>query len=242
MKLDPRSKMIMVICLSGLALMYDRPAQLLLLLAVTLVLLGIFQFNIRMMGGYLRPFLSLLLILFLIQTIFTPGGKVWLAIGSLSLISSAGLIAGATVVLRIVVVAAAAMLFTTFRSRDFILGLVQWKVPYEIAFMVSIALRFLPLFRDELLNVVTAIQLRGVELKKIPWGQKISMYRALIFPVVYRTMLKAQQLAIVMETRGFRAYPQRTYLRRLEFNGYDYLIMFISLVLTTGLAYWHVGC
>jgi len=34
--------------------------------------------------------------------------------------------------------------------------------------------------------VVTAVQLRGVELKKVPWGQKIDLFRRLFFPVVYR--------------------------------------------------------
>ena len=63
----------------------------------------------------------------------------------------------------------------TFSSRDFILGLVQWKVPYEPAFMVFIALRFLPVFRDELVKVVTAVQLREADLEKVPWRQKIAM-------------------------------------------------------------------
>jgi energy-coupling factor transport system permease protein len=42
------------------------------------------------------------------------------------------------------------------------------RIPYEIAFMVSVAIRFLPLLTDEIKNVVTAVQLRGIELDKIP--------------------------------------------------------------------------
>lgn len=168
MKLDPRTKMVMVICLSSLALLYNTPGRLLLLLAVTVALLLIFRFELSAIGAYLKPFLSLMLFLFVIQCIFSPAGKVLLAVGPVSLITTGGLLTGAGVVLRIVVVTAAAMLLATFSARDFILGLVQWKVPYELAFMVFIALRFLPVFRDELVNVVTAVQLRGVELKKVP--------------------------------------------------------------------------
>jgi energy-coupling factor transport system permease protein len=138
----------------------------------------------------------------------------------------------AAVVLRIVVVTAAAMLLATFNARDFILGLVQWKVPYELAFMVFIALRFLPVFRDELVNVVTAVQLRGIDLKKVPWGQKIAMYRRLLFPVIYGAMLKAQRLAVSMEARGFRVYPRRTYLRRLNFRFVDYMVLVIFPLIT----------
>ncbi len=229
MMLDPRTKMVMVICLTSVALVYNRPGPLLLLFAVTVVLLVLFHFRISAIGGYLKPFFSLMLFLFVIQSIFSPGSEVLLAIGSVSLITTEGLIMGASVVLRITVVIAAAMLLTTFSSRDFVLGLVQWRVPYELAFMVSIALRFLPIFRDEFINVVTAVQLRGVELKKIPWGQKLAMYRRLALPIVYGAMLKAQQLAIAMETRGFRAYPRRTYLRRLQFYWADYVVMTIFL-------------
>lgn len=227
MKIDPRTKMVMVFCLSTLALIYNTPVQLFLLLAVTLVLLLIFRFEPGTVWEYLKPFLYLMLFLFVVQCIFSPAGKVLLTVGPVHLITTGGLISGASVVLRIVVVTAAAMLFTTFGSRDFVLGLVQWKIPYELAFMVSIALRFLPVFRDEMINTVTAVQLRGVELKKVPWGQKIAMYRRLFFPVVYGVMLKAKQLSVAMEARGFRAYPRRSYHRRLNLGFADYVVMLV---------------
>ncbi len=232
MKLDPRTKMVMTMCISTLAIIYNTPDRLALLLAVTVLILAIFHFDPGSVLGYLKPFLSLMIILFVIQCVFTRGGEVLLAAGPVPLVTSKGLLIGAGVVLRIAVVIAAALLLTTFSSRDFVLGLVQWKVPYELAFMVSIAMRFLPLIRDEMINVVTAVQLRGVKLKKAPWGQKISLCRLLLFPVVYGTMLKAQQLAVAMESRGFRAYPRRTYLRRLEFNHADYILMLIFLAVT----------
>lgn len=232
MKLDPRAKMVMALCLSGLALVYNSPLHLLLLLAVTVALLLSFRFELSAIGSYLKPFLSLMLFLFLIQCLFSPSGRVLLAVGTLPLVTTGGLLTGAGVVLRIVVVTAAAMLLATFSSRDFILGLVQWKVPYELAFMVFIALRFLPVFRDELVNVVTAVQLRGVDLEKVPWGQKIAMYSRLLFPVIYGAMLKAQRLAVSMESRGFRVYPRRTYLRRLNFRFVDYMVMLVFPVIT----------
>ena len=241
MKLDPRTKMVMVVCLSCLALLYNTPVQLLLLFAVTVVLLLIFRFDPGAVWGYLKTFLSLMLILFVIQLIFSAGGEVLLAVGPIPLITSQGLSAGAGVVLRVMVVTAAAMLLTTFNSRDFILGLVQWKVPYELAFMVFIALRFLPVFRDELVNVVTAVQLRGVDLKKVPWGQKITMYSRLLFPVIYGAMLKAQRLAVSMEARGFRVYPRRTYLRRLEFSRADYVVLTVFPAAAIALVIRHIN-
>ncbi len=232
MTLDPRTKMVIVICLSTLALIYNSAGELLPLLLVTLLLLLLFRIDISSVWVYLKRFLQLMLVVFIIQCIFTRGGEVLLSLGSTALVSSQGLLAGASLVLRIIVIISAALIFTTFSSRDFILGLVQWKIPYELAFMVTIAMRFLPLFRDEFVNVVTAIQLRGVELKQVSWGRKIDLFRSLLFPVVFGALLKAQQLAVAMESRGFRAYPRRTYLRRLDFIWIDYAVMLIFITIT----------
>jgi len=223
--LDPRTKLIIVLCITTLAIVYNSPGTLFLLLAATTGLLILFGINLKQVIVYLKPYFLLLLVLFLAQCIFTPGGEVLLTVGSVRLLESRGLVLGASVILRLLVVIAAAVLLTTSNSRDFITGLVQWKVPYEIAFMVSVAIRFLPVFRDEFVDVVTAVQLRGVELKQVPWGKKIYLFRHLFFPVVYGTVLKAQQLSVAMEARGFRAYPRRTYLRQLYLTRLDYCLM-----------------
>lgn len=106
------------------------------------------------------------------------------------------------------------------------------QFPYELAFMVSMAVRFLPLFHEEAVNVLTAVQLRGVELKKIPWGRKTDLYRSLFFPLVYSTLVKARQMSAAMETRAFRVYPERTYMKRLKFCFADYGVILFSLSTT----------
>mgnify|MGYP003743949209 FL=1 len=230
----------MVLCITTLAIVYNTPGALFLLLAATIGLLFLFRINLIGVMGYLKPYFMLLLVLFLAQCIFTPGGEVLLAIGPVRLLGTRGLLMGTSVVLRLLIVIAAAVLLTTSNSRDFISGLVHWKVPYEIAFMVSITIRFLPVFRDEFINVVTAVQLRGVELKQVSWGRKIDLFRRLFFPVVYGALLKAQQLSVAMEARGFRAYPRRTYLRQLFLTRLDICLMVICPGLTLFLIGLHM--
>ena len=50
--------------------------------------------------------------------------------------------------------------------------MIRFGVPYEIAFMVLMAIRFLPVLGEEVRDALTAIQLRGVKIKEIPLGQK----------------------------------------------------------------------
>jgi len=222
----------MVVCISTLAIVYNTPLQLLWLLSGTVILLKVLQVEFNYLYRYIWKLLPLFLLLLVVQSVFSRGGEVLLMVGTIPLVTDYGLLQGLNVIIRMFVIIASAVLLVSTSSRDIVLGLVQWKVPYEIAFMFSIALHFLPGFREEMINVVTAIQLRGIELKKIPWGKRIALYTSLIYPVVYGAVLKAQQFSVAMETRGFRVFPQRTYLRRLRFCLLDYALLLIFPVMT----------
>lgn len=239
--LDPRTKIVMVVCISTLAVVFSKPIQLLWLLAGTIVLLKLLRLELKSLARFLIKFSPLFLFLLIVQIIFSREGEALLALGTVPLVTSHGLAQGSSVILRMVVVIASAVLLATSNPRDLVQGLVQWKVPYEIAFMLSIALRFLPMFREEITNAVTALQLRGVELKKIPWKKRISYYTRLIYPVIYGAELKARQLSIAMEARGFRAFPERTYLRRLQLSGIDFALLLIFPAMTAPLLFWSLN-
>ncbi len=233
MKLDPRTKLVIIICITTLALIYNTPGRLLLLFALTITLILLFRIDLAGIWNSLKKLLPLLLTLFLVQVIFLRSGPALVSVGSAPLITSNGLAAGTSVMLRLGIVCfAAVLLASSTNSRDFVLGLAQWKIPYEIAFMVSVAIRFLPVLREEMSNIITAVQLRGVELKRVPWPGKIKLYCSLFFPLVYGTILKAQQLSLAMEARCFRIYPQRTYLRQLRLTCLDYCVMVFSVIAT----------
>jgi two-component system chemotaxis sensor kinase CheA len=71
-------------------------------------------------------------------------------------------------------------------------------------------LRFLPVFSEEFRDTMIAIQLRGVDLKRIPIRDKIRIYAKIIMPVAYGAADRAQKLSYAMELRAFRAMPERT--------------------------------
>ncbi|NLO22009.1 MAG: energy-coupling factor transporter transmembrane protein EcfT, partial [Syntrophomonadaceae bacterium] len=73
MTLDPRTKMVIVVCLSTLALIYNTPERLLQLLIATVLLLLLFRIDIPSVWVYLKRFLQLMLVVFIIQCIFTRG-------------------------------------------------------------------------------------------------------------------------------------------------------------------------
>ena len=80
--------------------------------------------------------------------------------------------------------------------------------------------------------MITAIQLRGLDFEKVPTGKKIRIYSYLIMPMIASVIGKAQDLAIAVEMRGFRAFPYRTSFRMLRFAPKDYILMITAGVLT----------
>ncbi|KAF1083793.1 Energy-coupling factor transporter transmembrane protein EcfT [Sporotomaculum syntrophicum] len=230
--LDPRAKIVIVLCLSTLAVFFNTPGLLLIVLIITLLLLQIFQVKYISLIYKFRRLLPVLFVLLFIQSAFTGHGQVLVAFGDVHILTTGGVSSASCVLLRMLILFGSAMIIATSNSRDYVLALVELKIPYEIAFMVLIALRFLPVFVQEAKDTLIAIQLRGVDMQKVAWGKKIKVFTYIFSPLVSNVLLKANQLAISMEARGFRLYPRRTYLRVLKYNSLDYLITILSLSIT----------
>ena len=62
------------------------------------------------------------------------------------------------------------------------------------------------MLRDEIRDSLTAIQLRGVDIKNIPIKERINLYSYIFTPILVETILKAERLSTAIEMRGFRAY------------------------------------
>ena len=228
--LDPRTKLVMVLCLSSLAVFIQNIYVLVGVLLVSFLISVILKANLFPAFKQVRKLLLLIVIVALAQSLFAPAGKTIVTLGTFSLLTTGGLIKGAEFILRMAVIVVSATIVATSNYRETVQGLVQWKIPYEIAFMVSVAIRFLPMLTEEIRDVMLAIQLRGVELEKIPFNKKLKIYSYILTPIVVGTVMKAEKLAAAMETRAFRAYPQRTSYMTLKMAAVDYLLISFSIL------------
>ncbi|MFZ5974003.1 MAG: energy-coupling factor transporter transmembrane component T family protein [Bacillota bacterium] len=228
-KLDPRSLLIVVLCLSTIVLAVQDIYYLLGSGIITIAVALLFGVNFWRLIKRFRRFIYLLLTISLVQSICTPDTHVLLSVFSINVFTAKGVLLGIKTFMRLLVIFTSASIMTTINYRDTVQGLVQWKVPHMIAFMVSIALRFLPIFSEELRDSLTALQLRGVNLKKIPFGKKIKVYVYLLTPVVMSVLKRAQNLSMAMEARAFGAYPTRVSYLVLKLRAGDYLVQSLSL-------------
>lgn len=230
-KLDPRTKFIIVLCFSTLAVGTNNILVLLFIALLSFIVAKLFKVDLSRSFRKIKGLLKILILLALVQSIFSPG-EALLYIGDFKILTINGIEKAAQFLLRMFIVIISVTIISTSTFREIIQGLVQWKLPYDIAFMVALGIRFLPMIRDEIQDSLIAIQLRGVDLKNIPIKERINIYSYIFTPILIETIIKAERLSAAIEMRAFRAYDSRTSYLQLRLNKLDYLIMILSLSLT----------
>ena len=231
-KPDPRSMLLIVACLSTLGVLIETTWLLCCVFIFTVLNCVVLRTKLLVLIARLKGLIGIIIFVALMESIFHAQGTPLLTLGGVTILTTDGLLRGANTLLRMGTVIASSSIFTLTTSRRMIQGLIQLKIPYVFAFMASVALRFLPVFSEEFKDTLTAVQLRGVNIKKIPLKEKLKIYSSILTPVAYGAIDKAQKLSYAMELRAFRAYPKRTSRFLLKYAGLDYAILFIFPLLT----------
>ena len=231
-RLDPRVIFALVFTFSAYAVIIREDVVavmgLLLLSLFCAVLLGV-QLG-RLLGRFKR-LLQVLLIVTILRSFFTPSGILFVSIGDLPLLTSGGIAAGILVSLRLVIFIVGASMLTIYPARGLIQAMVQMKMPYEIAYMVSIGIRFVPQLSEELKDSLTALQLRGVVIEELKLRKRLSLYTYLLLPAIVSGLQHAKELAMSMEMRAFRAMSNRTSYYKLSLKKLDIFMLLCVLVL-----------
>lgn len=230
--IDPRTKIIVVLCISTLGVLINNITYLVGILLISMIVTKIFKGSIFVAIKKVRKILYILIGIIILQSIFIKEGNVLIGVESFKIITDVGLFKGIEFFLRIFIVILSGSILATSNIREMIQGLIQWKLPYDISFMVSIGIRFMPILLEEMRDAITAINLRGIDTKKMRLKEKINLYTYVLTPVVVGILTKAQKISISIESRGFRAYDSRTSVLTLKLSKIDYLIMAASISLS----------
>jgi len=108
----------------------------------------------------------------------------------------------------------------TTEIKSLLQALVFFKVPSELAFMLTISIRFLPLMQEQMTRIKVSQALRGYETKSL------SLPMPLIVPLMHSSLKRAMQLAISLESRGFD--PENINVAiDLELHKMDYLLLIL---------------
>ena len=177
------------------------------LTALSVTLCAAFWWS-RLPAAFLRELRGwgfVLLVIFCVHAVFTPGTPFpawpWLPI------TDSGLRRGAVVAWRLGLMLGYASLFTAVtRPRELLEALARFLLPFRflptrrIAFMATLAMRFLPLILDELDEVNQANKARLGERRRNP----VARAKHLLLPVLRRSFTRADELALALAARGYR--------------------------------------
>ncbi len=229
---DPRVKLFWtIICTTG-AIIFNRPCWMLGLSIFTLVGAIVLGNDMKTFIARFKGFLPLLLMVALVQIIFVRSGEPLLLYKDITLISKVGLIRGLGTAMRFFVILCSSSVMAAENKRRFIVALTNTGVPYLFSFLLMTALRFLPFFSSSFEDALVAIQLRGIQPKTIPWQKRLRLYGSLVLPVVADAIVKAQNLAMAMEARGFGALTRRTSYIKVRMTAKDWLLLVGLIVLS----------
>ena len=180
---DTRTLLLIVLCFTTLALALGDPFWLAAVLALALAALAAMGISPARLGRRLKRYRGLFLVLVLAQSLTNSSGRVFLEWRGHVLLSSgsAGRCGGGIEDCRH---PGGGHVLSRRNYQELVTALVQLRVPYELAYMVLLGVRFIPVFMEEFRTALTAIQLRGVDLDKVPLGRKIRIYSYILMPAV----------------------------------------------------------
>jgi energy-coupling factor transport system permease protein len=191
-----------------------------------------FKFMVRGM----RAILFLLLITVAFNLFLTPGEPL-VQIWKLT-ISKEGLALAVTMAIRLsfLIIGSSVMTLTTTPNNltdgmeSLMKPLNKLKVPvHEIAMMMSIALRFIPILLEETDKIMKAQIARGADFESGNVIKKAKAMVPLLVPLFISAFRRANDLAMAMEARCYRGGEHRTKMKPLVYKKQDYMAYLVLL-------------
>jgi energy-coupling factor transporter transmembrane protein EcfT len=236
--IDPRIKLAATICLS-IFILWVKP--------LTAFVIGIALFcvallngiSLRTIGQAIKPFLFFIILIFSVHVLFDEGGAlIKIPFFGLSL-SCAGFQQGFFVIWRFLCLIVAAILLTLTTAPSQMIAAIKYflrplkllRAPVDdIAVMIMLALRLMPILLTEKERVELAQKTRGYNLRRAGSIIRIKAFLSLTLTVLNGVFRRADELALAMEARNYQR-GERTSLVELKFTSSDYLVLIFLGVL-----------
>ncbi|MCX7796086.1 MAG: energy-coupling factor transporter transmembrane protein EcfT [bacterium] len=101
---------------------------------------------------------------------------------------------------------------------------------HEIAMMMSIALRFIPVLVEETNRIIKAQVARGADIESGGILSRAKNLIPILVPLFINTFKRADDLALAMEVRCYRGGEGRTRMKEYVLSQSDFLFLFASII------------
>lgn len=238
-RLDPRVKLLGLF-ISVTAIILVRPligyGVILAFLAFTVALSGL---SIKIALNSVQRLSWFFLVIFLMNTFFYSPENTWFSWWIFKP-SSAGLMQGIDVVLRVVFALVASNVITSSTAPMEITNALEALIsPFklvgipaeQIAMILSIAIQFIPTFSEETDMIRKAQTARGARFDSKKLTEKAAAVLPLVVPIFLSAFKRADELSIAMEARGYRSASGRTREKFAPLKVDDYFALLIVIAI-----------
>ena len=230
-KLDPRTKTLIVVFSIIPPVVYNFPLISFFVFAVS------FMFAVvgKVAREYIRNLLLtagwILIILFLIQSLFNPVGKtVLLEIAPGIAFKKEGVNLAIIIIARILAIFGSMYILTlTTHPTDLMVSIAKLGVPYKFVYATLSTLNIVPMLNARIQTIKEAQMSRGLKVEGNPLV-RIKAFIPLITPLLLGSIIEAQERALALEARGFSAPVKKTFLRELKIEIRDKIVMVIYVM------------
>ena len=215
-RLDPRAKLVLSIVLAAISLMFLEIFPLIVILCVLIPLMAAAK-SVRRWLRSMKGLSVLLIFILVFNTLLST--------------STNPLNYSISLVLRLIALMTSfSIFFLTVHPDELSQALIQMRVRFEFAFAMSMAMRYVPTLGQEAYAIMDTQKARGVELDKGNLLTRIRNIVPIIVPLIIVSIRRALSIAESMESRGFGANQNRTYMEKLAFRRRDWAVCIISLL------------
>lgn len=229
-RLNPLTKMVLALGICVSAFVSDNFGFLLALLILDVgigLVGGIRQKTFKLLGGLL----GICVFLFILQVLFIRSGTPVFLFATDEGLRTAGL-----VVLRLITATMPLALMLALTQMNDLAGALVKRahLPYKYAFTVTTALKFIPVFTDEMSAIIEAQTARGVEFDTKNPLRKLRLMLPLCAPLLITSVGRTEEAAMAAEVRGFYLRDRSSGVRDYPFHLLDagaFLLVVVMIVL-----------
>jgi energy-coupling factor transport system permease protein len=253
-RLHPATKMMVSALLVSALIISTSLSGLMLMLILTGAGMVVAKIPLRYAAGGLRPAIPIIVLVAVLQVLFvsgSDGGQVFWEGWIITITARDFLVAGTTALRLIVLVLVISFFTLTTGVKELTHGTERLLRPlsrigfpgHELALVVTIALRFLPILSLEAEHLVKAQASRGADFGRGRMGLFKRLYRMmpLLVPLFITSLRRGENLVLAMEARCYSGGSGRTQLIRFTTGTADIVATVGAVLVVALLLVMHFG-
>lgn len=249
-RMDPRLKLLCFACIVAAVTFSSTLTANAVLLLVTFALIPVSKIGVRYALSGLKPAIPIVLLLAGMQILFyTPGFagqglgtctvyfQLWIVVPNscgveLAIVSAARFVE--LLILTSLLTFSTTITELTLGTEGLLSPLQRFRFPaHELALTMTIALRFVPTFAEELERIMKAQVSRGADLGQqgaFRFIQQTKSLLPLVVPLFLSALRRAEELILAMEARCYVGGKGRTHFVQFKARPSDFVALAVSVV------------